>query len=49
MKAPNRMDLSIRMRQFFDYYLLNKAEPLWMSEGIPALQKGKQMKYELNE
>ncbi len=41
MKNANRMDLSIRMRQFFDYYLLGEEAPLWMTEGIPALQKGK--------
>lgn len=49
MKPANRMDLSIRMRQFFDFYLLNKPEPLWLKEGIPAIQKGKQYKYELTE
>jgi hypothetical protein len=49
MKPANRMDLSIRMRQFFDYYLLNKPEPLWLKEGIPAIQKGKNYKYELTE
>lgn len=49
MKPANRMDLSIRMRQFFDFYLLNKPEPLWLKEGIPALQKGKKYKYELTE
>lgn len=49
MKPANRMDLSIRMRQFFDYYLLNKQEPLWMKAGIPAIQKGKKMNYELVE
>lgn len=41
MKIPNRIDLSIRMRQFFDYYLQDKPQPLWLSRGIPALQKGK--------
>lgn len=41
MKIPNRIDLSIRMRQFFDYYLQDKPQPLWLSTGIPALQKGK--------
>ena len=41
MKIPNRIDLSIRMRQFFDHYLLDKPAPIWLSEGIPALQKGK--------
>ncbi len=49
MKPANRMDLSIRMRQFFDFYLLNKQEPLWLKEGIPAVQKGKNYKYELTE
>lgn len=49
MKPANRMDLSIRMRQFFDYYLLNKPAPLWLKEGIPAIQKGKKMNYELVE
>lgn len=41
MKIPNRIDLSIRMRQFFDHYLLDKPAPIWLSEGIPALDKGK--------
>lgn len=49
MKSANRIDLSIRMRQFFDYYLLNKPEPLWLKEGIPAIQKGRKMNYELVE
>ncbi|MNK00334.1 Prolyl oligopeptidase family protein [compost metagenome] len=49
MKPANRMDLSIRMRQFFDFYLQNKQEPLWLKEGIPALQKGKNNKYGLTE
>ncbi|MBK8926502.1 MAG: hypothetical protein IPM74_11475 [Crocinitomicaceae bacterium] len=29
----NRRDLSIRMRQFFDYYLLCAPAPEWMFEG----------------
>jgi dipeptidyl aminopeptidase/acylaminoacyl peptidase len=41
----NRMDLSIRMRQYFDHYLLHKPAPQWMSEGIPAVQKGKMTGY----
>ncbi len=49
MKPANRMDLSIRMRQFFDFYLLDKPEPLWLKEGIPAVQKGKQYRYELTD
>jgi dipeptidyl aminopeptidase/acylaminoacyl peptidase len=42
MKSANRMDLSIRMRQFFDYYLQGLPAPKWLIEGVPALQKGKE-------
>lgn len=41
MKWPNRVDLSIRMMGFFDHYLKGKPMPPWMSEGIPAVDKGK--------
>lgn len=40
MKWPNRVDLSIRMKQFFDYYLKGEKMPDWMKDGIPATQKG---------
>jgi dipeptidyl aminopeptidase/acylaminoacyl peptidase len=48
-KLANKIDLSIRMRQFFDYYLLNKSMPTWISEGLPAIEKGKILKYELEK
>jgi len=41
MKNANRIDLSIRMRQFFDYYLMDKPAPLWLKAGLPAVEKGK--------
>ena len=41
MKNANRIDLSIRMKQFFDHYLMDQPAPLWLSEGIPAIDKGK--------
>jgi len=44
MRNANRIDLSIRMRQFFDYYLLGEPIPLWLKEGIPAIEKGKEFK-----
>ena len=44
-RLPNKMDLSIRMRQFFDFYLNNGPQPLWMKEGIEAREKGKEFKY----
>lgn len=49
MKWPNRVDLSIRMMQFFDHYLKGKPMPVWMSKGIPATKKGKMDGYELDE
>jgi len=48
-KWPNRMDLDIRMMQFFDYYLKETAEPRWMKEGIDAIEKGMDLKYELSK
>ncbi|MRT94721.1 S9 family peptidase [Ancylomarina sp. 16SWW S1-10-2] len=45
----NRMDLSIRTMQFFDYYLKGEAAPAWMVDGIPAIKKGKYDGYELKK
>lgn len=36
----NMKDLTVRMQQFFDYYLKGKPEPAWMKTGIPAIRKG---------
>jgi dipeptidyl aminopeptidase/acylaminoacyl peptidase len=48
-KLANKIDLSIRMRQFFDHYLLNKPIPLWMSDGLPAIEKGKTLNYDFKK
>ncbi len=48
-KRPNRIDLSIRTMQFFDFYLKGKAAPVWMVDGIPAVKKGKTDAYELTK
>ena len=48
-KWPNRVDLSIRMKQFFDHYLQGAPMPEWMKDGIPAIEKGKKTGYELTE
>ena len=40
-KEPNQKDFQVRMRQFFDHYLLGAPEPEWMSTGVPFLEKGK--------
>lgn len=40
MKDANRMDLSVRMREFFDHYLQGKPAPKWLTDGVPAVNKG---------
>jgi dipeptidyl aminopeptidase/acylaminoacyl peptidase len=45
-KLANKYDLSIRMRQFFDHYLMAAPAPTWMTNGIPATSKGKVLGYE---
>ncbi len=44
-RYANKVDLSIRMRQFFDHYLMDKEMPEWMEDGIPAIEKGKKLGY----
>ncbi len=46
---PNRVDLDIRMYQFFDHYLKDLSAPVWMKEGLPAVDKGRRDAYELVE
>lgn len=36
----NRMDLTIRMQQFFDHYLKGSPMPDWMKNGLPFIKKG---------
>ncbi len=42
-------DLTIRMQQFFDHYLLGAPEPVWMKYGVPAIEKGTNFGYELTD
>jgi dipeptidyl aminopeptidase/acylaminoacyl peptidase len=48
-KMPNKVDLTIRMKQFFDHYLTDAAKPVWMELGLPYEQKGVKTGYELME
>lgn len=48
-KMANRIDYSIRLRQFFDYYLLEKPAPKWLIDGIPMVVKGDEYRLELIE
>ncbi len=40
-RRADSKDLTIRMQQFFDYYLKDAKEPVWMKYGVPAIEKGK--------
>ncbi len=42
-KYQNRKDFAVRMQQFFDHYLIGAPAPVWMEEGVPAVQKGKDL------
>jgi hypothetical protein len=39
-KTENQKDFQIRMKQFFDHYLMGKPQPKWMSDGVPQVKKG---------
>ena len=43
----NAKDLSIRLSQFFDYYLKGAPMPKWMKNGRPATEKGFDLGYDL--
>ena len=37
-KPENKKDYTARMKEFFDFYLMDKPEPRWMKDGIPLLE-----------
>ncbi len=48
-RLADMKDLTQRMQQFFDYYLMGAPEPLWMKEGVPAIKKGIETGFELKD
>ncbi|OOQ61778.1 alpha/beta hydrolase family protein [Mucilaginibacter pedocola] len=48
VKRQNRKDISIREAQFFGHYLKGDPMPVWMSKGVPAVDKGKDWGLEVN-
>ena len=40
VERRNTKDLSIRLQQFFDYYLKDGPLPAWMKTGVPTMRKG---------
>jgi len=45
----NRKDWTIRMQQFFDHYLKDAPPPVWLVEGVPAVEKGRTLGLDLIE
>lgn len=41
VERKNRKDLSVRLGQFFDYYLKDKKPANWIRYGVPAVDKGR--------
>ncbi|MBC7829590.1 MAG: S9 family peptidase [Chitinophagaceae bacterium] len=49
VERRNRKDLSIRLSQFFDYYLKGAPPARWIREGVPATLKGIEWGTEVEE
>ncbi len=43
VERKNRKDIQIREQQFFDHYLKGAPMPVWMSKGVPAIMKGRDL------
>jgi dipeptidyl aminopeptidase/acylaminoacyl peptidase len=41
VERKNRKDLSVRLSQFFDYYLKGAKPASWITDGLPATEKGR--------
>ncbi len=41
VERRNRKDIQIREQQFFDWLLKGEPPPKWITEGVPAVKKGK--------
>ncbi len=37
-KPENEKDFLVRMKEYFDYYLMGKPEPAWLKEGVPLIK-----------
>ena len=42
-RRAHQEDWAVRMQQFFDHYLLDAPAPRWMAEGVPAVDKGRDL------
>lgn len=49
IQRKNRKDWTVRMQQFFDHYLKDAPMPIWMKEGVPAVNKTLEYGFELED
>ena len=47
VERKNRKDIQVREQQFFDWLLKGEAPAKWLTEGVPAVKKGKDWGLEL--
>ncbi|MBC7937400.1 MAG: S9 family peptidase [Rhizobacter sp.] len=47
VERKNRKDLSVRLGQFFDHYLKGAKPAKWMTDGLPAIDKGRDWGFDL--
>jgi dipeptidyl aminopeptidase/acylaminoacyl peptidase len=46
-REQDKKDWAVRMQQFFDHYLKGAPAPVWLQEGVPAVEKGRTLGLEL--
>jgi hypothetical protein len=50
LRLPQNMkDYTVRMREFFDHYLMDKPAPQWMEDGIPLLKMKEHLEERVKE
>ena len=47
VERKNRKDISIREQQYFDWLLKGEKPPKWITDGVPAVKKGKDWGFEI--
>ena len=49
VERKNKKDISIREQQYFDWLLKGEKPPKWITEGVPAINKGKDWGLQIEE
>lgn len=49
VERKNRKDIQIREQQYFDWLLKGEKPPQWITDGVPAIKKGKDWGLELQD